>query len=90
MRLVEAEEIEAKLLAVSCTGCLSLAKPARKRNIETYHILELAQMSIGEKPPHRTIELRENYKNLIEKTVKENPDLLKDKVIIKNGKIQPL
>ena len=47
-------------------------------------------MAIGEKPPHRTIELRENYKKLIEKTVKENPDLLKDKVVIKDGKIQPI
>ncbi len=90
MRIAEVEDIDAKLMAVSCTGCLSLAKPARERNIETYHMLELAQMAIGEKPPHRTIELRENYKKLIEKTVKENPDLLKDKVIIKNGKIQPI
>lgn len=47
-------------------------------------------MGIGEKPPHRTIELRENYKKLIEKTVKENPNLLKDKVIIKNGKFQQI
>lgn len=90
MRITEAEEIGAKMMAVSCTGCLSLATPARERNIETYHIIELAQMGIGEKPPHRTIELRENYKKLLEKTLEENPDLLKDKVILKDGKIQGL
>ncbi|MFW9999775.1 MAG: (Fe-S)-binding protein [Candidatus Hodarchaeota archaeon] len=90
MRIAEAEEIDAKRMVVSCTGCLSLAKPARERNIETYHMLELAQMAIGEKPAHRTIELRENYKKLLTKTIKENPNLLKDKVIIKNGKIQHL
>ena len=88
MRLMEVEDIEVNKIVVSCTGCLSIAKPAKERNIETYHILGLAQMAIGEKPPHRTIELREKYQGLIENTIKESPDLLNDKVILKNGKIQ--
>ena len=90
MRIKEAKEIDAKMMTVNCTGCLCLAKPARERNIETYHILELAQMGIGEKPPHRTIELREKYNSLIIKTVKEKPELMKDKVIVKNGKLQSI
>jgi Fe-S oxidoreductase len=88
MRITEAEEVKADMIAVSCTGCLRLAKPALKKNIETYHLLELAQIAIGEKPPHRTIEIRDTFDNLVEKTINENPDLLKDKIIVKNGKIQ--
>ncbi|MFX0002593.1 MAG: (Fe-S)-binding protein [Promethearchaeota archaeon] len=88
IRVDEALEVEADMIAVSCTGCLRLAKPAKERNIETYHMLELTQIAVGEKPPHRTIEIREKFDKLIEKALSENPDLLKDKVIIKNGKIQ--
>lgn len=87
MRISEAQEINAEMIAVSCTGCLALAKPSRERKIETYHIIELAQMAIGEKPLHRTIELKQKYNNLVEKTIKENPNLLKEKSKIKNGKI---
>lgn len=88
MRIAEAEDVKADMIAVSCTGCLRLAKPVKEKNIETYHILELAQVAIGEYPPQRTIELRVKFDNLVEKAIKENPDLLKDKVIVKNGKIQ--
>jgi len=63
-------------------------KTSAKEKYRDYHILELAQIAIGEKPPHRTIELRDKFDNLIEKTINENPDLLKDKIIVKNGKIQ--
>ncbi len=87
MRISEAVEIEADIIAVGCTGCISLGNPSREKGIETYHLIELAQMAIGEKPPHRTNELRDNYHKLIEKTINENPDLLKDKVVIKKGKI---
>ena len=87
MRISEAVEIDASIIAVSCTGCISLGKPSRERDIETYHLIELAQMAIGEKPPHRTNELRDDYHKLLEETLFENPDLLKDKVIIKKGRI---
>lgn len=87
MRISEAEEVEAELIAVSCTGCLALAKPSRNKNIETYHLLELAQIAIGEKPPHRTIEISEKLNDLVNKTINENPYLIKDKYLIKDGKI---
>jgi len=90
MRISEAEEIEAELIAVSCTGCLALAKPSRNKNIETYHMLELAQIAIGEKPPHRTIEISEILNDLVNRTINKNPYLLKDKYIIKDGKIRPV
>jgi len=90
MRISEAKEIEANMIAVSCTGCLALAKPAKENNIELYHILELVQKSIGETPPHKIIETSEKYRELINQTVKNHPEILKDRCIIKDGKIQYL
>ncbi|MFX1409516.1 MAG: heterodisulfide reductase-related iron-sulfur binding cluster, partial [Promethearchaeota archaeon] len=88
MRISEAKEIDANSIAVSCTGCLALAKPSRSYNIETYHIIELVQIAIGEKPPHRIIEVSEKFNELIENTISKNPDLLNQKYLIKNGKIK--
>jgi Fe-S oxidoreductase len=90
MRISEVKEIEATMIAVSCTGCLALAKPAKENNIELYHILELVQKAIGEKPPHRIVETSEKYRELINQTIKNHPEILKDKCIIKDGRIQYL
>jgi Fe-S oxidoreductase len=87
MRITEVQEIDAEKIAVSCTGCLALGKPSREIGIETFHMIELAQIAIGEKPLHRTIEIKQKYNNLVEKTITENPNLLKEKSKIKNGKI---
>ncbi|MFX0032846.1 MAG: (Fe-S)-binding protein [Candidatus Hodarchaeota archaeon] len=90
MRISEVKEIEATSIAVSCTGCLALAKPAKENNIELYHILELVQRAIGEDPPHKIIETSEKYRELINQTIKNHPKVLKDKCIIKDGRIQYL
>lgn len=90
MRISEAKEIEATTIAVSCTGCLALAKPAKGSNIELYHILELVQKAIGENPPHKIIETSEKYRELINQTIKYYPEILKDKCKIKDGRIQYL
>lgn len=31
---------------------LSIGKPSREREIESYHLIELAKMAIGKKPPY--------------------------------------
>lgn len=90
MRISEAKEIAATTIAVSCTGCLALAKPAKENNIELYHILELVQKAIGEKPPHKIIETSDKYKELICKLIENHPEILKDKCIIKDGRIEYL
>ena len=61
MRIAEAQKKNAEMIAVSCTGCIALARLSRERDNETYHIIELAQMTLGEKPAHRTIELRKKF-----------------------------
>ncbi len=52
-RVMEAKAAGAELIVVSCTGCLSPSKKAAEQNIDVYHIIELAQLAIGEEPPHR-------------------------------------
>ncbi|MFB0562007.1 MAG: (Fe-S)-binding protein [Candidatus Lokiarchaeia archaeon] len=91
MRVSEAEEIGAEAIAFICTGCVfALSKKAMEKNIETYYITELAQMAIGEKPLHRIVEVTNRTIELMTKKIVENPGLIKDKYIIKNGKIQRL
>lgn len=86
-RISEAIESGAEAIAISCTGCFSIANQAAKRNIETYYITELAQMALGEKPPHRVLEVGARHRAQLVKTISENPQLLADKYIIKNGKV---
>ncbi len=90
-RVSEAREIGAEAIVVSCTGCFTgLVEKAEEQNIEVYYITELAQMAIGEKPLHRLKEMKNQLtKNIITK-VSENPGILKQKYIIKNGEVIPL
>ena len=91
MRVSEAEEAGAEAIAFICTGCVfALSNKATEKNIETYYITELAQMAIGEKPPHRIVEVTNRTIELMAKKIVENPGLIKDKCVIKNGKIQRL
>lgn len=91
MRVSEAEEVGAEAIAFICTGCVfALSKKAMEKNIETYYITELAQMAIGENPPHRIVEVTNRTIELMAKKIVENPGLIKDKYIIKNGKIHRL
>lgn len=88
-RVSEAEEAGAEAIAFICTGCVfALSKTALEKNIEAYYITELAQMAIGEKPPHRIVEVTNRSIELLGKKISQNLGLIKDKYIIKNGKIQ--
>ncbi|MBN1800543.1 MAG: (Fe-S)-binding protein [Candidatus Lokiarchaeota archaeon] len=87
-RISEAQNINAEVIAHICTGCLSnLSTYAIKRNIKSYYITELAQMAIGETPTLKIIESKKKTDAKLIKTVMENPKILSEKYIIKNGKI---
>ena len=86
-RISEAEDIGVDAIAFACTGCvLALSNKAAEENLETYYITELAQMAIGERPPHRIVEVTD----LLSKKIAENLGLMTDRYIIRNGKIRPL
>ena len=88
-RVAEARAIGAEVIAVSCTGCFSaLVEKAEQEGIEVYYITELAQMAIGEKPLHRLKDMKNQLTKNIIKKVSENPGVLKQKYIIKNGEIR--
>lgn len=88
MRIKEAQDVDADSIAFICTGCLfGLSKHAASKNIESYYITELAQMAIGEKPYHKILETSKQIENHLFKKVVENPNLMKERYIIKNGKI---
>ena len=86
--ILEAKEIEADAIAFVCQCCLStLALQASNKKIETYYITELAQMAIGEKIPHTQVESMEKIQNYIFKRILEDPNIMKQHGIVKNGKI---
>jgi Fe-S oxidoreductase len=89
-RVNEAKETGADTLVIGCAGCFSMYGKAKEHGLETYHILEMAQMAIGEKPVHRIEEVKSQLVNNMIKAVSENPEVLKQKYIIKNGKITAL
>lgn len=90
-RISEAESVNADVIAHICTGCLTtLSKYAFEKKINSYYITELAQMAIGETPSLKIIENSESLNNQVMKTMKENPKLLMEKYIIKNGEITHL
>lgn len=58
-RYREAVDTGADALALYCGGCqwvLSIAKILSQGKLPIFHILELVQMAIGEKPAHRNVE----------------------------------
>jgi heterodisulfide reductase subunit B len=90
-RVSEAEKAGADAMAFICTGCVfALSKSAAEKNIEAYYITELAQMAIGEHPPHRIVEVTNRSMENLAKKVGQNLGLIKDKYLIKNGKINHL
>ncbi|MDX1799074.1 MAG: (Fe-S)-binding protein [Candidatus Lokiarchaeia archaeon] len=87
-RILEAELINADIIAHICTGCLArLSRVATEKNINSYYITELAQMAIGETPPLNILKNTENLNKQVMKTITKNPKLLTEKYIMKNGKI---
>lgn len=90
-RVIEAKESGADTIAVRCTGCYSaLSAKAAEHNLETYYVSELAQMAVGEKPPHRIEEILNGLAENMMKKVSENEELLTKRYVIKNGEIKPL
>jgi Fe-S oxidoreductase len=90
-RILEAELINADIIAHICTGCLAkLSKDATEKSINSYYITELAQMATGETPPLNILKNTENLNKQVMKTIAKNPKLLTEKYIIKNGKINRL
>jgi hypothetical protein len=56
-------------------------------HLDVFNITELIQMAIGENPSHRiSEEMNQVVKNFIQ-TVSANPELLKKKYRLENGKL---
>ncbi|MBU4316250.1 MAG: (Fe-S)-binding protein [Proteobacteria bacterium] len=89
-RIAEAKEAGAEMIAVSCSGCFALNKKAAEHNIPVFNITELAQMAIHEEPPHRLAEISNALNKKMFETISKNPDLLKARYTIKDGKVIPL
>ena len=85
-RANEAKAAGADIISVSCTGCFALTKKAGEQNIDVFNITELAQLAIGETPPHRITEVTNQLRQNVMKTFMENPSLLKEKFAMENGK----
>jgi hypothetical protein len=84
----EAKEAGAEAIVISCTGCFALSEKATEQGLEIYNITELAQMAIGEKPPHRIEEIKKTLTQNILNRIIENPEALKQRYTIKNGEIE--
>lgn len=90
-KIAEAEEVQADALAFLCPGCIyTLGKYASEKNIDSYYITELAQMAIGEKVVPKIPELTHQIKGHLIKKIKENPNIVNDRFIVKDGKIKQL
>ena len=86
-RADEAKAAGADTISVACTGCFAVNKKASEQGIDVYNITELAQIAIGETPPHRIAEATDALRANIIKTFTENPSLMTDKYTIENGKV---
>jgi len=89
-RVMEAKESGAQTIVVGCTGCFALSEKAQEHGLGIYHITEMAQMAMGEKPLHRIDEIKSQLSNNIFKTITENPNILKQRYIIQDGELKPV
>jgi len=89
-RVSEAKEQGAEVVVVNCVGCLNLSPKASEMGIDTFHVIELAQMAIGEMPAHRINETLKNTMGAVMEKIGKNPDIMTDKYIMRNGQIQRL
>ena len=87
-RVSEAKEQGAEALAVNCVDCLNISPKAAEMGIDTFHVIELAQMAIGETPTHRINETLGNTMGVVMKKMEENPSIMTDRYVAKGGKIQ--
>lgn len=87
----EAKEAGADAIAFVCPGCISfLAKSAAKKKIGTFYITELAQLAIGEKISHRILESLEEVQNHVIRKILDNPSIMSDRYIMKNGTLKKI
>jgi Fe-S oxidoreductase len=89
-RVSEAKEQGVEAIAVNCVGCLNLSPKAAEMGIDTFHVIELAQMAIGETPAHRINETLGNIMGVVMKKMGENPNIMTDRYVARDGKIQRL
>jgi len=89
-RVFEARAAGAQTLAVACAGCFALSGSAAKQGLETYHVLELAQRAIGEKPPHRIEETRSQLIASVFAHAVADPALMAQKYILEEGRAKLL
>lgn len=89
-RISEAKAKDVEAIAVNCVGCLNMSPKASEMGIDTFHIIELAQMAIGESPPHRINETLQHTMGVVTKKIEENPNIMTDKYVMRNGQIQHL
>ena len=86
-KITEAEQVNAEVIAHICTGCYSaLSNHATKKNIKSYYITELAQFATGEQPSLNILENTKNLQKQIMQTIRKNPNIIKERYIIKEGK----
>ncbi len=89
-RVTEAKAAGAETLAVGCTGCFAISEPAAKQGLDTYHITELIQMAIGEKPLHRIEETKTKLVATVINKMAATRSLLAQKHIIEDGIVRLL
>jgi Fe-S oxidoreductase len=87
-RVSEAKDQGVEAIVVNCVGCLNLSPKAAEMGIDTFHVIELAQMAIGETPTHRINETLGNTMGVVMKKMGENPSIMTDRYVAKGGKIQ--
>jgi Fe-S oxidoreductase len=90
-RISEAEDVNAEVIAHICTGCLTtLSKFATERNIKSYYVTELAQMATGERPSLNILDNAKKLEKQVINTIVKNRNILRERYIIINGKINRL
>ena len=63
---------------------------AAEMGIDTFHVIELAQVAIRETPVHRINETLGNIMGIVMKKMGENPNIMTDRYVSRDGKIQRL
>lgn len=90
-KILEAELVNAEVIAHICTGCYStLSNHATERNIISYYITELAQLAIGERPSLNVLDNTKKLQKQVIQTISKNPNIIAERYKIKDGKIIPL
>lgn len=87
-RILEAKATGAQTIVVNCSGCFALSAKAKKHGLEVYHIIELVQRALGEKPPHRIEEVKNGLVRSIVTKISADPKLMEQRYVIQNGTLR--